>query len=193
MNFLSTVLLALAVLSVSVVYARAAPQVDTPTYVVEQQQEDFEVRQYPELILAQVSKTGRRQQAVRTGFSPLARYIFAKDRPGDKIAMTAPVVQEPEGGGWIISFIMPEGRSLNELPQPEGNIQLVTQPPRRIAAVRFSGRWTDKRFTQATQRLQGWIDAQGLQAIGPPEYAYYNDPFTLPGRRRNEILIEISP
>lgn len=193
MNFLSTVLLALAVLGVSVVYARATPQVDTPAYVVEQQQEDFEVRRYPELILAQVEKTGRRQQAVRTGFSPLARYIFAKDRPGDKIAMTAPVVQEPEGGGWIVSFIMPEGRSLNDLPHPQGDVELVTQPKRRVAAVRFSGRWTDKRFAQATQRLQDWIGAQGLQAIGPPEYAYYNDPFTLPGRRRNEILIEIAP
>ncbi len=193
MNYVLAATLALVFLSVGAIYARAAPDVETPSYTLERQHETFEVRRYPELIMAQIEKDGRRQNAVRRAFSPLARYIFAKDRPGDQIAMTAPVVQEPRDSGWIVSFIMPEGLALSALPKPSGHIALTTQPPRRVAAVRFSGRWTDDRFAKATQRLENWIKQEGLRAIGPPEFAYYNDPFTWPTLRRNEVLIEIEP
>ena len=44
---------------------------------------DVEIRAYPALVVAEVTRTGNRDEAVRSGFGPLARYIFAKERPGE--------------------------------------------------------------------------------------------------------------
>ena len=67
--------------------------VETPDYHVVRSEGDFEVRDSPPLLAAEVAKRGARREAVSAGFSPLAGYIFAKKRGGEKIAMTAPVTQ----------------------------------------------------------------------------------------------------
>ncbi|MEO0746792.1 MAG: heme-binding protein [Pseudomonadota bacterium] len=170
----------------------ASQDVETPAYQVEAAQGAFEVRQYPAMVAAQVDRQGDRGAAVRAAFSPLAGYIFAKDRPGEKIAMTAPVTQEPDDNGWTVSFIMPEGRTLADLPTPAGDVTLVDIPPRRMAAMSFSGRWTDARFQQHSDQLLAWVTAQGLTTIGDVEFAYYNDPFTPAFMRRNEVMVEIA-
>ena len=54
---------------------------------------DFELRDYPPLVVAEITTAGGRQQGLSSGFGPLARYIFAKERGGERIAMTAPVQQ----------------------------------------------------------------------------------------------------
>ncbi len=186
--------------------ARAGAAVETPAYAVEVSDGDFELRRYPALAVATVRMSGDRGAAVRAGFGPLARYIFARDRGGEKIAMTAPVTQTPEkiamtapvtqgparGGGWTIAFIMPQGRSLADLPAPAGDVRLEEIPPRRVAALRFSGRWSDANFARAAERLMARVAAAGLVARGPVEYAYYNDPFTPFFLRRNEVMVEVA-
>lgn len=172
------------------VYSRAT--IETPAYVVECQEALFEVRLYPELTLAQVTTNpGSRRAAVQSAFNPLARYIFGRDRPGDKIAMTAPVVQTPQGEAWVVSFIMPAGMDTQNLPTPAGDVRLVTEPARHMAALRFSGAWTDARFEAAVERLLDWTDAQGLTVLGPPEFGYYDDPFTPAFLRRNEVMVPV--
>ncbi len=170
----------------------ASQTVETPAYQIEAAQGAFEVRNYPAMVAAQVERTGNRGAAVRAAFSPLAGYIFAKDRPGEKIAMTAPVTQEPDENGWVVSFIMPAGRSIADLPVPAGDVTLVDIPPRRMAAIKFSGRWTDDRFKRHADQLAAWIDAQGLKMVGDLEFAYYNDPFTPGFMRRNEVMVEVT-
>ena len=169
----------------------AAQAVEKPKYKVEAEEGNFELRQYPQMVVAQVERSGNRQLAVRNAFSPLASYIFAKNRPGEKIAMTAPVTQEPSEKGWKVSFIMPAGRSLEDLPAPATDVELAEIDPRFVAVLRFSGRWTDQRFTDHSERLREWIKSKGLTPVGDMEFAYYNDPFTPAFLRRNEVMIEI--
>ncbi|MEO0750191.1 MAG: heme-binding protein [Pseudomonadota bacterium] len=171
----------------------ASQDVETPDYTVEVAQGNFELRQYPALVAAQVARPGGRGAAVRQAFSPLAGYIFAKSRPGEKIAMTAPVTQEQSDRGWVVSFIMPEGRTVADLPAPAGDVTLVDIPPRRMAAVKFSGRWTDARFDSHARALTEWVAARGLTPLGEVEFAYYNDPFTPAFLRRNEVMVEVAP
>jgi hypothetical protein len=64
-------------------------------------------------------------------------------------------------------------------------------PAQRVAAIRFSGGWTDARFARAETTLSDWMAEEGLTAAGPPTYAYYNDPFTPPFLRRNEVLVPL--
>ena len=178
----------------------ATSNVATPAYRVAEADGAVEIRDYPELVVAEITTTGTRQEAVRAGFSPLAGYIFAKEREGEKIAMTAPVTQRAGGGGggggdeWTVQFIMPEGYTLETLPRPAGSdVKLDTEPALRRAAIRFSGWWSDEAFAEQEGLLRAWLDARGLKAMGPPTYAYYNDPFTPGFLRRNEVLFDLAP
>ncbi|MEL6953865.1 MAG: heme-binding protein [Pseudomonadota bacterium] len=175
------------------VASRAAADVEEPAFELEQRDGAFEIRAYPDLVVASVARDGSRRQAVQQGFGPLARYIFARDREGDKIAMTAPVLQSTDEAGWTVSFIMPAGMALEDLPDAGADVRLEDLPARRMAVYRFSGRWSDGRFAEAVEALEGWLAVQGLEAAGAPEYAYYNDPFTPAFMRRNEVMIELAP
>lgn len=172
--------------------AWTAWSVETPDYALVEQDGAFELRRYPPVLAAQVLRAGDRGTAVRSAFGPLSRYIFAKDRDGEKIAMTAPVTQEPAEAGWAVSFLMPAGRSVASLLQPAGDVRLVEMEARLVAAVRFSGSWTDDRFDRFAADLDDWMRARGLVPQAPPEYAYYNDPFTPGFLRRNEVLRPVS-
>jgi len=41
--------------------------------------------------------------------------------------------------------------------------------------------------------LREAVQADGIRITGPPTYARYDPPWTLPFLRRNEVLIEIPP
>lgn len=154
----------------------------------------IEHRAYGPLIAAEVTRTGARRDAVRAGFSPLARYIFAREREGEKIAMTAPVTQRAEQGqDWTVQFIMPEDYALEDLPEPsQGDVRLTPIPASERAAIRFSGVATDDLIAEMEAKLRAWIKARGLTALGAPVYAYYNDPITPGFLRRNEVIIDLA-
>lgn len=188
-------LLAVAVVAGLVVFWYVQTRnVEIARYSVTEAAGPIEIRDYPALVVAEVTRTGNRDQAVRAGFGPLARYIFASERPGAKIAMTAPVTQQQGEGTWTIQFIMPTGYTLETLPKPAGaDVQLREEPAVRRVAIRFSGWWSDALFTQKNAELQAWLQKKGLATVGPPIFAYYNDPFTPGFLRRNEILYDLAP
>lgn len=168
--------------------------VEEPPFTAVETDGDFELRDYPALTVAEVTRPGSRGEAVRSGFSPLAGYIFAREREGEKIAMTAPVTQQRAGEAWAVHFIMPHGRTPADLPPPAPgeSVRLVETPPVRRATVRFSGVADDALLAEQTARLEAWIAAKGLRPTGePPLYAYYNDPFTPGFLRRNEVMIAV--
>lgn len=182
--------------------------VETPDYALVLKDGDIEIRDYPPLVVAEVRRQGDRGTAANKGFGPLADYIFAKDRAGDsismtapvtqrpvqKIAMTAPVTQTPDSGEWAIRFIMPSKYALEDLPKPaSAEVTLKRIPAERRAAIRFSGSWDDALFERKTQELRGWLEKRGIEPLGPPTYAYYNDPFTPGFLRRNEVMFDIPP
>ena len=171
----------------------------------------YELRKYAPMIVAEVTHTGDRRRASSAGFRRLAAYIFAEDRPeggeriamtapvlqervdqDQRIAMTAPVLQEETGTGvWRTRFVMPARFTMETLPTPPSDITLTQVPARQVAAVRFSGVARQGDLTVMEARLKQWVGEQGLTAVGPVEYAFYDAPM-VPGRfRRNEVLIEV--
>jgi hypothetical protein len=191
--------LAIAAVAGWVLYMRS---IDQPSYDLVVKHGNIEVRDYGAMTVAEVTRRGDRDSAVRAGFRPLARYIFAKDRPGEKIAMTAPVTQQVErmpdpneGSGdqtWKVHFIMPEGKEPGTLPKPsDEDVRLLRIEAKRHAAIRFSGRADDRLIKANESRLRSWLDEYGYTAVGPAVYAYYDDPFTPGMFRRNEVLFEV--
>lgn len=193
-SMLAALLVLLAIGAVGAYFwvERSAEQ---PKYTSVLLDEAFEVRDYPALVVAEVSRSGTRYDAVRRGFRPLASYIFAKERGGETISMTAPVTQTPEGAqkDWTIRFIMPSQYTLETLPKAAGDdVKLATLPAKRRAAIRFSGVATDELIASKELALREWMADRGLFAESGPTYAYYNHPWTPGFLRRNEVMFEIA-
>ena len=184
--------------------------VETPKYAVLQSDGAIELRSYPALTVAEVTRSGERARAVNSGFRPLAGYIFAREREGEAIAMTAPVTQTPvadetfqrnaangsstatSGREWSVRFIMPEGYDVASLPKPAtGDVRLLELPAAKRIAIRFSGVATDELIETHAGELLAWAAAQGLKIDPVPTIAYYNDPFTPGFLRRNEVLFDV--
>lgn len=155
----------------------------------------FELRAYPALLVAETVQTGDRERATNRGFRILASYIFAEEREGDTIAMTAPVLTEPTSDGldgWKTRFIMPSQWTEATLPPPGREVEFNDIPARKVAAIRFSGQADDTLFTDKESELYRWINDNGLKPIGEAEYAFYNSPIVPGPLRRNEVLIEVA-
>ena len=60
-----------------------------------------------------------------------------------------------------------------------------------MAAVRYSGFWSEGNYRDNLKELEEWVRGQGLTATGDPVWARYDPPWTLWFLRRNEILIPV--
>jgi hypothetical protein len=107
--------------------------------------------------------------------------------------MTAPVTVTPIPTGWRLHFVMPSQEKFDTLPKPiNSQVSLRRVSEHDMVSIRFSGWATANAIKENTDRLIEWARARQLTMVGAPQVARYNDPFTLPWRRRNEILIEIA-
>jgi hypothetical protein len=170
-----------------------ASKADQPDYKLIERDGDFEIREYPGLVTAATEARGPRDAALERGFKILADYIFAKSRHGEKIAMTAPVLSDSSSkSGWRTRFIMPAGKTRADLPTPPSGVTLANEPPRRVAAVRFSGRADDADLAAKEGALRSWLELRTFPSEGLAEHAFYNSP-VMPGPlRRNEVIITLS-
>ncbi len=173
-----------------------AMAIEEPSFRVLNSDPPFEHRLYPGFLVAETQLEGDFDSASRTGFRRIAGYIFGDNQSADggsrKITMTAPVTVEPIANGWRMHFVMPSEERLDKLPKPNRpDIQLRQITEHAVAVVRFSGWTTQSAIQEQTNRLRAWMSAHGLEASGTPQVARYNDPFTLPWRRRNEIVIPV--
>ena len=178
---------------------------EEPAFELGLKQGAFEVRDYPALVVAEVTVGGNREQASNAGFRLLAGYIFGgntrqqsipmtapvvQGRPsGEKIPMTAPVTQSAVGDAWVVRFVMPAGSVENEMPSPnDARVQLKTLAATRYAVVRFSGVASEKDVAEKTAQLDAFITKHQLRASGTPLLARYDPPWTPWFMRRNEVM-----
>ena len=204
-------LVALVFSSATFTVGAAMADVSEPVFKLVSQDGDVEIRDYGPVSVAQMSFAGNREGAVRAGFELLSGYISGDNEATQKIAMTAPIAQfrssivtsslpgegqatTDDTAEWTVRFMMPNGFTLNTLPKPnDRRIMVVEVPARRVAALRFSGLWTDSNFATHRDQLAAWLKAKGLKPVGEPTYAYYDPPWQPFFWRRNEILWDIAP
>jgi len=205
MRRLCLIFVAAAIMIIGAVNAMA---IEEAAYKVLKTGGKFEIREYAPQILAETVVDGDLEEAGNKAFRRLFRYISGANRSRAKVAMTAPVSQEKSGekipmtapvgqqavqDKWAVSFTMPATYTLETLPAPDDpQITLRLVPARRMAAVRYSGLWSEKNYLQNRSELEAWVREQGLTAAGDPVWARYNPPFTPWFLRRNEILIPLA-
>ncbi|NDP60939.1 MAG: heme-binding protein [Oxalobacteraceae bacterium] len=183
---------------------------EEPAHTVSIKEESFEVRDYPALIAAEVTVSGTRSDAVSSGFKLLAGYIFGGNGRQQRIAMTAPVLQEnstgvaipmtapvtqtAQGNQWTIRFMMPAAYTLESLPAPDNpQVRLRMLPASRVAVVTFSGLAGEDSIVQKTADLDAFVARRQLSATGPATLARYDPPWTPWFMRRNELMLPLAP
>ena len=170
--------------------------IEEPNYLSMLTEEGFEIRKYEGYFIAETYLEGNFDFASRSGFRKVAAYIFGKNKNTDgmseKIEMTAPVTVKPKQDGWFLHFVLPADRTRENLPIPDDRDVIIKQvKPHLAGSVTFSGFTTEKKIEEYTDKLRDWLTRKDFKIIGPKQIARYNDPFTLPWRRRNEIIFEI--
>ncbi len=165
-----------------------------------------EIRLYAPYVEARVRVQDRAERAARVAFPILARYIFGHNRGSATLAMsapvtrtpvrlemTAPVTVTPKADSQLVAFILPRQVTLDNAPEPiDSSVELAYVPARRIAAIRFSGRWTQANDQKHLEQLLQTLRKSGLTWVGEPTVARYNPPWTPWFLRRNEIWLELT-
>ena len=181
-------------------------------YSVERKFPKFEVRRYEACVFADVTVSANFEAAGSIAFRSLIGYISGNNEPNKKIAMTSPVIQESKSKDLatniamtspviqessnnlqIVSFVMPAGMTLDDLPLPTNSkVSLREISEQLVAVARFTGRWTESAYERQLAQLRQQLDDNGMTEIGPPRYARFDPPWTPSFLRRNEIQIPIA-
>ncbi len=171
----------------------------------------FELRENGPRIVAETRVDAGFDEAGNIAFRRLFAYISGANLAGREIAMTAPVVAresaagvsteiemtapvigEADERGWRFAFVLPSTFTADNAPKPtDDTVRLAAEPPRTVAAVRYSGRWREHSYRRELAGLEDWMRARGLAPASAPRVLAYDPPWTLPFLRRNEITIEI--
>jgi len=161
----------------------------TPGYKVIRTDGRFEIRDYPELVVAKAAMEG---DEMNRSFGQLFRFITGGNASGEKIEMTAPVLINALKNKKSMSFIMPEKAVAKGLPKPaDDRVSLGKMDSARYAVIRFGGRRSAANDEKATKLLKTWLAEQKIAENGDPIFAYYDPPWTPVFLRRNEVMIQI--
>jgi len=166
--------------------------IETPNYKVIQTLGEVEIREYPQMILAQTKMGSKRYDSSgNTGFRTVANYIFGGNQQQQKIAMTAPVIMNMSDTEASMSFVMPSQYQLDELPKPNSSaVSLVTQGSMKLAVLRFGGYSSDEKIAKYAQLLSQVLEKNNIKTKGSLLYMGYNAPWDVINRR-NEVAFQI--
>jgi len=207
MIYRGSILCILLPLSLFCLCSCATVGIEKAKYTVIEKEGKFEIRQYQPQIIAETIVEADFDNAGNVAFRKLFDYISGQNRSkesiamtapvnqkgsSEKIAMAAPVNQQKSEDRWAVSFIMPSKYTMETLPQPlDSDVTIKEIPPRKMAALRYSGTWSRKRYEANMSLLEQFVNNKGLQIIGEAIFARYDPPFQLWFLRRNEVLIPV--
>lgn len=170
---------------------------ESAEYVVLKQAGSIELREYPDLMLVTTemnSSVSERSAGNDGSFGRLFRYISGGNESNQKVAMTTPVFMDghSQDSNGRMGFVLPKEVADSGIPEPGSEqVQVAKRAGGKFAVIRFSGRVDRTAFAERQAELEAWIDSEELQAVGEPEVAGYDPPWTPGPVRRNEILIRV--
>lgn len=188
---------ALVTLAAVLLLEANAIAIETLSYETIARDGDMELRDYPSHVVVETQVDGDLRRASGEAFGKLYQYIRGANVSGRKLAMTAPVLTEPlqismqddVPGKYRTAFCIPVELAAAAPTPASPDVSLRTVPPTRMAAIRYSGTWSQSLYEEKLQTLRSWMKAKGLPSGGPPILARYDPPFKPWFLRRNEVLI----
>ncbi len=190
---------------------------EEPRYAVVATLGAVEIRQYGERVAIETTVASDEEAARSEGFMRLADYIFGDNRARAKIAMTAPVAQQPvaqqaekpasekiamtapvaenrdPSGAWRIRFYAPSSYAVQTMPAPNNPlVAVVTVPTETLAVLKFSGSRSPDAIKAHQGELLAALSSSPWRAAGEPFAWFYDPPWTLPAFRRNEVAVAVT-
>jgi hypothetical protein len=165
--------------------------IEQPKYKIIKQEGPFELRHYQ--AFSMIEATDSDIQSYH-GFRLAFDFIQGENERGQKISMTAPVVNQlNENGIQTTSFVMPQKMAFEDMPLPTNqNLRRVLVPERICAVYKFSFSPKMSTVRRFETSLKTWIEQEKYSISGSLQLARYNPPF-IPGfLKRNELWIEVT-
>jgi hypothetical protein len=132
--------LIVVIILITGIYTMTKAKTETQKYEVLYTKDNFEIRFYPEAILATVEMNGTYDNSRNSGFQVLAGYIFGGNEENSQIAMTSPVRMSGNEKLNTMSFVLPSKMEFDNLPEPKDKrILLHKSKPMYTASVQFGG------------------------------------------------------
>ena len=176
----------------------------------------FDLRRYPAYVVAEIQVKATFDRAGNAAFRHLFNYISGSNTARQKLAMTAPVIQElgpsqklamtapvlqsgplpgsDEPADFVVAFVLPAGLTTETAPVPaNSDVKVRAIPGSLAAALRFSGSGSEAAFERHNTGLQAALVLAGLTAVGPPRFARFDPPFKPWFLRRNEVVQDVEP
>lgn len=185
---------------------------ETPKYDVLAERKQYEVRRYDPFSVCSVVMSKPRpadntetdaqisnpQLSGASSFGALAGYLFGKNQQETAMKMTTPVLSRGDGDARQMSFVLPSDYwdGIETAPKPlEGSgVMLERDEGGEQAVVMFGGFAAKKDVEDRTKQLLDGLGKDKEWQADPAasvNLAQYNDPFTPPWKRRNEVSIKV--
>jgi hypothetical protein len=194
------------------VWSAAVVAYEEPSFRVVESLEGYEIRDYDAYMVAETVVDGDFGSSGGAAFRILAGYIFGKNSAAPtpltatgadsgesvKMSMTVPVTshrvaKDADSERYAYWFVMEQQYDRETLPVPDDSrVEIREVPARRVAVRRYSGRTTEANYLENLAALRSALQRDGIPVTGPPQASVYNSPFTLPWRRRNEVMLEVA-
>ena len=156
-------------------------------YEVVKENRNYEIRKYSDRLVIETNSIQG------NGFRKLFNYISGNNEKKEEIKMTVPVTQEIKDGNMTMQFYLPSKFNKDNAPKPSNSeIEILTIEGGYYAAIKYSGRSSDKNFLKNKEILEKELKKDNITILGLPIRASYNSPFTLPVLKRNEVMYRIN-
>ena len=156
---------------------------------------DFEIREYKPCVVAEVKTSANYSDAGSSAFRSLFSYISQGNKTAEKIAMTAPVItaqrfENPTQNEWFVSFVMPAGSTLADMPLPiDSRVVLRELGVEICVAVSFRGKATTALSAQKIAALRAAAEKENVALSDETRIARFDPPFKPGFMQYNEIVI----
>lgn len=185
------VLIGLIFVFAQIMIKSSTDRIESMKYSVIKEFEGFEIRSYPEQIVASTQLSANTYEgASSSGFRTIASYIFGGNQRQEKIAMTSPVVMDLRESVEM-SFIMPSGYTLSSLPKPDDqSVNLTFRKADTVAVIQFDGFASDKVIDNKINELKRYLENENIECDSEFSFMGYSPPYQTIGRR-NEVCVSV--
>ncbi|WP_435333851.1 SOUL family heme-binding protein [Haloarchaeobius sp. TZWWS8] len=160
----------------------------------------IELRRYPATMTVTTTASSGDE-----AFRRLFRYISGANTGGRRIAMTTPVSMQGEKipmttpvtstvvpEGVTMSFYLPADMDYDDAPEPVDDlVSLELVGPRNLAALTFRGWARPATIQRKRDQLVSTLERHGIELADEPFFMGYDDPWTPPYMRKNEVAVAV--
>ena len=157
----------------------------------------FELREYAPCVIATVNVSGDLSTAGSLAFRPLFQYISKGNNKSEKISMTSPVIlahptNKPTSNHWLVSFVMPAGTTVEQLPDPtDPSVTLHHLATELCITTSFRGNLSEELLEEKGLALRALAAKENISLSSETRICRFDPPIKPGFLQYNELVIPL--